>query len=306
MPVAVWAVPNAQLFARRGAKVVVNDIGRNLFGQGMDASPAEETVNAIKAEGGEALANVSDLSTETGSRNAVRAAINAYGRIDVLVHNAGFALPHTLFEDETLTRSDAQLDVNTRAAFCLIQEAWPVMIKQKYGRIVLAASAAIHGASGSIPYSMAKSSYIGLTRGLAAEGMPNGIKINAVEPAAASRMSESMESSEFRTWFLKTMKPEYVSAVVGFLAHETCSVTGEFIISAGGRVGRTVFADTIGYVGPAQTIEEVRDNFEFTMSDQRYLYPKDGIEATAQMASSLGMELSETLTNVSGHGKHDE
>lgn len=291
---------HALLFAGRGAKVVVSDRGTDLFGRGTNTSPAEETVDAIRKAGGEAVGHTADLGSEDGARGAVRATLRAYDRIDVLVHNAGFTLGRMPFEQERLERLEMQLAVNTRAAYCLIQEAWSTMIKQKYGRIVLAASAAIHGIAGSIPYSIAKASYIGLTRGLATEGAPHGIKINAIEPAGATRMSESMGESEFRTWFLKTMKPELVSAVAAFLGHEECPVSGEFLIAAGGRVARTVFADTEGYVNPDLTMEDVRLHLPEVLADRRYLYPKDGLEATESMATTLGFRLHQPLSDVSG------
>lgn len=290
---------HAVLLAARGAKVVVSDRGTDLFGQGGNASPAEKVVADIRKAGGEAIEYVADLSTEEGARGAVRAAVSAYGRLDVLVHNAGFTSGGMAFEHERLDRLDLQLAVNTRAAYCLIQEAWPLMIKQGYGRIILAASAAIHGIAGSIPYSAAKASYIGLVRGLATEGAPHGIKVNAIEPAGATRMSESMVESDFRTWFLRTMKPELVSAVVGFLGHEECAVSGEFLIAAGGRVARTVFADTVGYTNPALTMEDVKSHVHEVLEDRRYLFPKDGVEATALMATTLGFESGKAL-NIAG------
>jgi len=173
---------HALLLAARGAQVVVSDAGTELFGTGADPGPAHEVVEAIHAAGGQAIAYLGDISTEHGARGAVRATLHAFDRIDAIVHNAGFTLGGMAFENETLERLDSLLAINTRAAYALAQEAWPSMQEQEYGRIVFTSSSALHGLPRSIPYSVAKASFIGLTRGLAAEGATHGIRINAVSP----------------------------------------------------------------------------------------------------------------------------
>jgi NAD(P)-dependent dehydrogenase (short-subunit alcohol dehydrogenase family) len=193
---------HALLFARRGAKVVVSDAGVDLFGAGQDAGPAQETVELIREASGEAVAYTGDLATEAGARGAVRAAVEAYGGLDTLVHNAGFTLGGMAFENDSLERLEKQLSINTRAAFALANEAWPILQAQGRGRVVLVASTALYGLPGSLPYSTAKASYVGLARGLAGEGEPHGIKVNLVSPSGASRMADNMAESEFKTWFL--------------------------------------------------------------------------------------------------------
>ena len=281
---------HALLLASRGAKVIVSDLGTDLTGNGRSSTPAQDVVETIRAAGGDAVAYTEDLTTEHGARGAVRAAIDTFKRIDVIVHNAGFTLGERGFESETLDRLDKQLAVNTRAAFCLLREAWPSMCAQGHGRIVLVASAALHGIAGSIPYSIAKSSYVGLVRALASEGAPQGIKVNGLEPSAATRMSASMAESDFRTWFLKNLPLEPVSSVVACLAHDDCPVSGEFIISTGDRVARTVLVDTEGQRRAELTPEVVRDLLPAVLADERYLYPKDGSEAVQLMTRVLGYE----------------
>ena len=282
---------HALLLASRGARVVVSDVGTDLYGSGADATPAHETVAAIRSAGGEAIAYLADLSSEEGARGAVRASLDAYGRIDVLVHNAGFTLGGMPFEKESLQRLDKLLAINTRAAYCLVQEAWPVMQKQKYGRVVIAASTAIYGMAGSIPYSTAKASYIGFTRGLAAEGAAHGIKVNAIEPAGATRMAENLAESDFRDWFLKTMRPELVSPLVAVLGHEDCAVTGEFFVVGGGRVARTVMVETHGYVNRESTVEDIRDHLPEVMADSRHYYPGVGESVVKYSALALGYDM---------------
>ena len=228
---------HALLLAERGARVVVSDAGTDLFGEGSDHEPASEVVAAIRATGGIAVPYVGDLTTEQGARDAVRTTVSAFGRIDVLVHNAGFTLGGMPFERESLDRLEKQLAINTKAAYALAQQAWPVMQTQRYGRVVMVSSTAIYGLPMSIPYSTAKASYIGLVRGLASEGASHGIRVNAVAPAGATRMANNLAESEFRTWFLETMKPELVSPVVAFLGHEVCTVTGELLVAGGGQGG---------------------------------------------------------------------
>lgn len=287
---------HALLLAGRGARIVVSDVGTDLYGSGADAGPAQETVDAIRSAGGEAVAYVEDLSTEQGARGAVRACIESFGRIDALVHNAGFTLGGMPFEKESLERLDKLLAINTRAAYALTQEAWPVMQQQRHGRIVIAASTAIYGMAGSIPYSTAKSSYIGLTRGLAAEGAAHGIKVNAIEPAGATRMAENLSESAFRDWFLATMKPELVSPLVALLAHEDCPVSGEFFVVGGGRVARTVMVETHGYVNRESTPEDILAHMPDIMSDSRHYFPAVGESVVKYSALALGYDMGESVS----------
>jgi NAD(P)-dependent dehydrogenase (short-subunit alcohol dehydrogenase family) len=288
------------LLAARGAQVVVSDAGTELFGTGADDSPAHEVVAAIHATGGQALAYLGDLSTEHGARGAVRATVNAFDRIDAVVHNAGFTLGGMAFEDESLNRLDALLAINTRAAFALAQEAWPIMQAQHYGRIVFTSSSALHGLPRSIPYSVAKASLVGLTRGLAAEGEAHDIRVNAVEPAAATRMAENLAESEFRSWFLATMRPELVSPLVALLAHEDCPVSGELLVTGGGRVGRTLLAETRGYVNHDLTPEDVREHFAEVMNETAHVVMRDGVQATAFNAEVLGFRATEPIAVAAG------
>ena len=297
------------LLASRGARVVVSDAGTALFGTGADPAPADDTVAEIRRLGGEAVVHVEDLATEHGARGAVRATVEAFGRIDVVVHNAGFTLGGMAFEHESLERLDKLLAINTRAAYALVQEAWPTMQRQQHGRVVLAASTAIYGLAGSIPYSTAKASYIGFARGLAREGEAHGITVNLIEPAGATRMAENMAESEFRTWFLTTMRPELVSPVVVALAHPSCTVNGEMLVVGGGRVARTVLAETLGYLGADLTPEEVLEHLPEVLRDTEYTYPLDAVDAGAIAAAALGYELHEPVLMAAAppaHGRPTE
>jgi NAD(P)-dependent dehydrogenase (short-subunit alcohol dehydrogenase family) len=290
----------AELFAARGALVVVSDAGTDLFGTGADEEPARDTVSAIHARGGEAIAYFGDLSTEQGARGAVRTAVHAFERLDVVVHNAGFTLGGLDFEHESLDRLDKLLAINTRAAYALAQEAWPIMQAQRYGRIVFSSSSALHGLARSIPYSTAKASYIGLTRGLASEGASFGIKVNAVEPAAATRMAENLAASEFREWFLATMRTELVAPVVVVLGHEACPVSGEFVVVGGGRVARSIFAETRGCVDADLSVESALEHLAHIVAEGDPVVLRDGLEASALAASVLGFTPSEPISVSAG------
>jgi NAD(P)-dependent dehydrogenase (short-subunit alcohol dehydrogenase family) len=291
---------HARLLARRGAKVVVADVGVGLFGEGADAGPAQETVAAIRAEGGDAVPYLADLTAAGAAAGAVAAAVEAYGRLDILVHNAGFTLGGGAFEADTAERLEKLLAINTRAAFALLLAAWPVFQRQAYGRAVLVGSSAHYGLPGSLPYTTAKASYIGLVRGLAGEGAAQGIRVNLVAPSGATRMADNMADSEFKAWFLKTMRPEQVSPLVAILSHEACPANGEIFVAGGGRVARTVIGETRGYVNPDATPEDLQREFAAILAEPAAFFPKTTQEALADFMAVLGFAPSGPVTAVAG------
>jgi len=291
---------HARLLARRGAKVVVSDLGVDLFGRGADEGPAQETVATIRAEGGEALTCVEDLSDLEGARRAVQMAIEAYGRLDALVHNAGFTLGAMPFEQEAPDRLEKQLAINTRAAFVLAREAWPVMLAQGYGRLVLAASTAFYGLPGSAPYATAKASYIGLARSLAAEGEGRGVKVNLVSPAGATRMAENMADGELKTWFLQNARVDQVSPLVVLLCHEACPANGELFVVGGGRIARTVISETRGVVDPDMSVEDVLELMPQILAEPGVAFPRTTGEALSFFMEVMGFRPSAPITSVGG------
>jgi NAD(P)-dependent dehydrogenase (short-subunit alcohol dehydrogenase family) len=294
---------HAQLFAARGAKVVVSDVGTSMVGTGTDESVAAQAVAEIKAAGGDAVAYTEDLGTESGARGAVRCALDTYGRLDALVHNAGLAIGGLPFEKETRANLDILLRVNTYAAFAMIGEAWPTMQRQRYGRIVLIGSTGMYGIPGSLFYGTAKASYVGFARNFMEEAASTGVNINVVCPSGVSRMAESMPESEFRSWFLRTMKPEYVSAAVAFLSHEDCPVTGETFAVAGGRVARVLFAENQGYVKPGLTMEDVRDHMEEILEVKSLTPFGSYAESVKALMNALGFTPTEEIGAVASEQK---
>jgi NAD(P)-dependent dehydrogenase (short-subunit alcohol dehydrogenase family) len=240
------------LLASRGAKVVVNDTGGSLQGRGVDAGPAEDVAQEIKAAGGEAVACTESVATPDGGRAIVQAALDHFGRIDILIHNAGNVRSASM-KEMTQEDFDAVLNVHLKGAFHVVRPAFPLMCKQGYGRIVLTSSiGGLYGNHKVANYGVAKAGMIGLSNVVAIEGEAEGVKCNLIVPGAVTRMAEGLDISAY-----PPMSPELVSPVVGWLAHESCSITGEMLISIAGRVAKAYLAETRGVYRPSWSIEDV-------------------------------------------------
>lgn len=245
----------ALLLAARGAKVVVNDPGVSLKGEGIEAGPAEQVVQEIVATGGEAVASVESVSTASGGQAIIQTALDHYGRIDILIHNAGIVRRASLKE---MSHEDfeAVLDVHLRGAFNVLRPAFPLMCQAGYGRIVLTSSVSgLYGNHNVANYAAAKTAMIGLCNVAALEGAAEGVKCNIIAPGAVTRMAEGLDTSAY-----PPMGPELVAPVVGWLAHESCSITGEMLVSMAGRVAKAYIAETPGLYRPAWTIEQVAEH----------------------------------------------
>ncbi len=242
----------AQLLASRGAKVVVNDLGASLAGEGADAGPAGHVVNEIRAAGGEAVACTASDTTPEGGDAIIQTALDHYGRLDILIHNAGTVRRGSL-KEMSYEDFEAVLDVHLRGAFNVVRPAFPVMCDAGYGRIVLTSSiGGLYGNHGVANYAAAKAGVIGLSNVAALEGAADGVTCNVIVPAAVTRMAAGIDTSAY-----PPMNPELVAPVVGWLAHESCSVTGEMFIALAGRVARAVIAESPGVQRPSWTVEDV-------------------------------------------------
>lgn len=242
----------ALLLASLGAKVVVNDPGVALKGDASDAGPAEAVVAEIKAAGGEAVANLDSVATPEGGKAIIQAAIDAWGRIDILIHNAGNVRYGSIRE---LSYDDfkAVIDVHLMGAFHVVQAAHPLMCDAGYGRIVLTSSVGgIYGNKRVVNYGISKSGMIGLANVAALEGEEFDVKCNVIVPSAVTRMAEGIDISQY-----PPMEPELVAPTVGWLCHENCTLTGEMLASIGGRVARAFIAETPGVYQPSWTIDEI-------------------------------------------------
>jgi NAD(P)-dependent dehydrogenase (short-subunit alcohol dehydrogenase family) len=244
----------ALLLASKGAKVVVNDPGSSIKGDGVDGAPAEQVVKEIKAAGGDAVVCTESVATPQGGKAIIQAALDHYGRIDVLIHNAGNvrygSLKEISYED-----FDAVLDVHLRGAFHVVRPAFPLMCKQRYGRVVLTSSiGGLYGNQNGVNYGVSKAGIIGLSNVVALEGAAEGVTCNVIVPGAVTRMAEGLDTSVY-----PPMQPELVAPVVAFLAHESCSISGEMLIAVAGRVARAYVAETPGTYRASWTIDQVRE-----------------------------------------------
>ena len=243
--------------ARRGASVVVNDLGGAVDGSGASTSRAQRVVDEITAAGGTAVANGDSVATAEGGEAIVQAAVTAFGRVDVVVNNAGI-LRDKAFHKMDAAMVDAVVDVHLKGAFFVSLPAFRLMREQGYGRIISTSSASgLFGNFGQANYGAAKAGLAGLTRVLAIEGEGRGIKVNAIAPIANTRMTQDLLGE-----LAERVQPETVSPLVAYLAHEDCAVNGHVYSVAGGRVARIVVAETDGVVLGRNTAEAVRDQID--------------------------------------------
>jgi NAD(P)-dependent dehydrogenase (short-subunit alcohol dehydrogenase family) len=252
---------HAELLASRGASVVVNDIGIALDRKTQDASQAQRVVDAISSGGGQAVPSSESVATSDGAKAIVQCALDAFGRVDVIIHNAGVS-SHALFEDISLDEYEAVRRVHLDGGFALMQAAWPHMLRQRYGRVVfITSSAGFQGHSNLAHYGAAKMGQIGLMRCLAEEGAGFGIHANALGVIAMTRSPERMfarrNEPEKAQWWRDNLRPEQTSPVVCWLSHESCEVSGEIFNTGGGHVERVFIATTKGYTNPLLTPEDV-------------------------------------------------
>jgi NAD(P)-dependent dehydrogenase (short-subunit alcohol dehydrogenase family) len=244
----------AALLASKGASVVVNDPGVSIEGDGIDGAPAEELVREIEAKGGRAVACTESVATPEGGRAIIQSALDRYGRVDILIHNAGNVRRGTL-KEIGYADFDAVLDVHLRGAFHVVRAAFPVMCENGYGRIVLTSSiGGLYGSHQVAGYCTSKAGLIGLSNAVALEGMAEGVKCNVIIPAAVTRLAKGRDTSAY-----PPMQPELVAPTVAWLAHESCSITGEMLISIAGRIAKAVVAETPGVYRPSWTVEEVAE-----------------------------------------------
>ncbi|MFI7703293.1 SDR family oxidoreductase [Nonomuraea sp. NPDC049480] len=258
---------HALLLAERGAKVVVNDLGGALDGTGASTGPAADVAELITKNGGQAIANADNVATPEGARAIVQAAVDAFGTVDIVVNNAGI-LRDKSFGKMAVEEFDAVMAVHVRGSYLVSQAAYPVMKAAGYGRVVNTSSpAGLFGNFGQANYSTAKMGLVGLTKTLGIEGARNGIKANAIAPVAWTRMTESLLPAEFEAKFT----PERVSALVAYLVHESCEVSGEVFTVGGGRVARVFVAEGPGWKDDDITPEAIVDNWESIMAEQPYV-----------------------------------
>lgn len=291
----------ARLLSARGARVVVNDLGGSVTGDGSTSIAAEEVVQQILDDGGEAIADAHSVATPEGGGAIIDAAIQRWGRVDILINNAGI-VRDSPFADMTPDLVDPLIDVHLRGAFFVTRPAWKVMRENGYGRIVNTCSAAgILGAETMSNYGAAKTGLIGLTRVLAAEGADAGIRVNAIAPIAATRMLERSMAGEDQGRdadeqaavdglmgpFLAKLDPALVAPVVAYLAHADCPVTGEIFSAGAGQVSRFFIGRTRGVYRPKLSAEDVRDHFDEIREEDDYTVPGGVADEMAELFGTI-------------------
>ena len=270
--------------ARRGAKVLVNDLGGSMDGAGGGSDAANAVVAEIKAAGGEALANGSSVTDDAGVELRIRQAMDAWGRIDILVANAGI-LRDKSFAKMEIGDFEVVLDVHLMGTVKPAKAVWEIMRQQNYGRIVVTTSSSgLYGNFGQTNYGAAKLGIIGFMNTLKLEGQKNNIHVNAIAPVAATRMTENLMPPEI----LDKLKPEYVTPGVVFLCSEEAP-TGVIMTAGAGAFAVARIVETEGaYLGEGGlSVEEVRDNWD-KISDRTNEQPYAmGGEQTAKVFRKL-------------------
>ena len=247
--------------AKRGAKVVVNDLGGARDGAGTGTSgPADKVVEEIRALGGEAVANYDNVATEEGGEGIVKTAVDKWGKVDVLINNAGILRDYSLLKMEPAAW-DAVIAVHLRGAYCVTRPAFRVMKENNYGRILMTTSpSGLFGNFGQANYGAAKMGLVGFMNTLKLEGAKNNIGVNTIAPIAASRMTEDVFPEEM----MKTAAPEFITPMATYLCSEQCKESGSVYLAGFGVYERVaVVAGRPVRIGSDSTLpsaEDIRNN----------------------------------------------
>lgn len=273
--------------ARRGGAVLVNDLGGDVVGAGGSRSMADQVVDEIRAVGGRAVANYDSVATVEGGQKIAQAALDAFGRIDGLVNNAG-NLRNSSFEDLSPEDRDSVWAVHLAGAFNVTQPVFRQMVKQNYGRIVFASSAAgLFGNPEQAAYGAAKAGVVGLMNVLSQEGAPHNILCNALAPSAVSRMGGQMnpkyaeEMTAVTAPFASALDASFVTPIVVYLCSEACTTTHEIYSATGGRIARVFIGINAGWLGPRDrpaSAEEVAEHITEIRDTTRFEIPADLVD----------------------------
>ena len=270
--------------AARGAAVVVNDLGGSVKGEGGDHTAAQKVVDEITAKGGQAVPNFDSVSTPEGGASIVKTAVDAFGKVDIVVNNAGF-LRDKSFTKLEFADLDAVLDVHLKAAFYVSQPAFQIMKDNNYGRFVFTASNATFGNFGQTNYAAAKMGLVGLSNTIAVEGARNGILSNVIMPVAKTRMTEELLGD-----FANYLAPELVTPMVVYLCSDTCTTTHGAYSAAGGRyaaVNWTLGQGWFAGSGVTPSAEDIAAHLDEISSTEGFIIPGSTTDEIVALASKF-------------------
>lgn len=271
-------------FARRGAAVVVNDLGVDVHGVGSGPA-AQVVVDEITKAGGRAVANMDSVATPEGGQAIIDTAVEAFGRVDIVINNAGI-LRDKAFHNLSFQELDDILDVHLRGAFYVSQPAFKVMREQKYGRFIFTSSAAgLFGNFGQTNYSAAKMGLVGLSNTIAIEGARNGIQSNAIAPIARTRLTEELLGP-----MADMLDAEYVTPLALYLCSRDCTLSHEIFSVGAGRYARVFVGDAQGWFsgkGNVPSVEDIAENMEQIRDLSTYTVPGNAQDELALLAPLL-------------------
>lgn len=277
---------HAHALAARGARVVVNDLGGDVRGTGSDAGLAAAVAAEIADLGGEAVPSPADVTAPAGAASIAAAAMEAWGRIDIVVNNAGNLDPGALPD---LTPEDVRrhLDIHVMGTFNVTRAAWPQLVERRYGRVIVTTSIGMFGGAEYLAYATAKGGVASLGRSLALAGDPHGIRVNMLAPAAETRM---VTDPAFRAKVnLPPLPPgrgpdaergpDHVTPMLLVLAHTSCPCTGETLVAGLGRFARIFWAETPGIVAHGITPNDLLARWDEVVEAGTYAVPPSAAES---------------------------
>ncbi|MCL2582090.1 MAG: SDR family NAD(P)-dependent oxidoreductase [Streptosporangiales bacterium] len=285
---------HALLLGALGAKVVVNDVGGTKEGEGSDDGPANEVAGQITAAGGTAVPDTNSVAAEEGCHALVATALREFGRVDIVVNNAGISR-FASFPEADAENLDKTLDVHLRGTWHTTRAAWPYLAEQGYGRVITTTSTGMFGLADNLAYATAKGALIGFTRSLAMAAAPHGIRVNAVAPNAVTRPSTSAAKPNITTTAQsearqRALATDLVSPMVAYLAHERCDVNGEILVAGAHRFARWFLGVTPGYLSAADgvpAVEEIAGHWDEINDPGGYYVPESLRDWSAKFMAHL-------------------